>query len=149
MTDLLNGATILLGAASAPMRYTFTRNASDVASGSYTPTVFTDAAIELRIFAQDRKGAPASATPAMTLSVGSGLTRGLNTATATDVTMQLSAANLATLLGTAEAVRLGYVWAIRPAASAEFYRAFLGGDYDGYFVVAKQGYGGAESVKVA
>lgn len=149
MTDLLNGKTILIGAASAPLLVTFTRNASDVVSGSYTPPTFVDAAIELRIFAQDRKGNPASATPALTLSVGSGLTRALNTATATSVTVQLSTANLATLLGTAEAVRCGYVWAIRPTGAADFYRAFLGGDYDGFFVVAKQGYGGAESVKVA
>jgi len=146
MADLLNGATILIGAASAPMRYTFTRNAADTGGGA---TDYTSAAIELRIFAQDKKGTPASATPALTLSVGSGLTRGTNTVTVTDVTMQLSAANLVTLLGSAEAVRLGYVWAIRPAAAAEFYRAFLGEEYDGYFVIAKQGYGGAESVKVA
>ena len=149
MSDPLYGATILVGAASKPMGYRFTRNTADTVENGYTPTVFTNAAVELRIFVQDKKGMPSSSTPALTLSVGSGLTRGLNTATATTVTMQLSAANLATLLGTADAVRLGYAWAIRPAASAEFYRAFLGGDYDGYFVVAKQGYGGAESVKVA
>lgn len=145
MTEL-NGATILIGAASSPLRYTFTRNASDTGGSA---TVYTNAAIELRIFAQDKKGTPASAAPTLTLSVGSGLTRGTNTATVTDVTMQLTAANLATLLGTAEAARFGFVWCIRPAAASEFYRAFLGEEYDGYFVVAKQGYGGADAVKVA
>lgn len=149
MTDLLNGATILIGAATAPVEVTFTRNTADVVVGDKPATVYTDSAIELRIFSQNKKGEPSSATAALTLSVGSGLTRILNTATATAVTVQLSASNLATLLGTAEAVRCGYVWAIRPALAAEFYRAFLGGDYDGFFVVARQGYGGAESVKVA
>jgi hypothetical protein len=149
MTDLLNGATILIGAASPPILVTFSRNVADVVTGDYTPPTLVDVAVELRVFVQNRKGEPASATPALTLSVGSGLTRALNTATAASVTVQFSAANLASLIGTAEAVRYGYVWAIRPDGAADFYRAFLGNDYDGFFVVAKQGYGGAESVKVA
>ena len=149
MTDPLNGATLLIGAASAPILVTFTRNAADVVSGDYTPPTLVDVAVELRVFAQDKKGSPASATPALTLSVGSGLTRALNTATAASVTVQLSASQLASLLGSAESVRCGYVWAIRPAGAADYYRAFLGQEYDGYFVVARQGYGGAESVKVA
>lgn len=146
MTDPLNGATILIGAATPPLRYTFTRNANDTGDGA---TVYTDADIQLRIFAQDKKGVPASGTATLTLSIGSGLTRAANGATATAVTAQLSAANLATLIGTAESARCGYVWAIRPVGAADYYRAFLGDDYDGYFVVAKQGYGGAESIRVA
>jgi hypothetical protein len=149
MTDPLNGATLLIGAASPPTLVTFARNVADVVTGSYTPPTLVDVQVELRVFAQNKKGEPSSATPALTLSVGSGLTRALNTATASSVAVQLSAANVATLLGTAEAVRCGYVWAIRPVGAADYYRAFLGDDYDGYFVVAKQGYGGAESVKVA
>ena len=149
MTDPLNGATLLAGAASAPRGYIFTRNAADDGGDDIAVTIYTNADIEFRVTVQDKKGIPAADSPAVTLAIGSGLTRALNTATATAVIMQLSAANLATLLGTAEAVRCGYVWNIRPAAASEFYRAFLGDDFDGYFVVAKQGYGGAESVKVA
>jgi len=121
---------------------TFTRATADT-------TVLTDAAIELRIFAQSKAGVPSSATANLVLSVGSGLTRVTNSATVVSVSAQISATQLSTLLGTAEALKFGYVWAIRPAGATDYYRGFLGEDFDGYFVVAKQGYGGASSVKLS
>ena len=142
MSDDLNGKTLLIGAASPPLLATFTRAEND------STTDYEDADIQLRIFSQDKKGKPDSDTEDLTLSVGSGLTRATNTATVTAVTAQITTTQLSTLLGAAEAARYGYVWAIRPVGATDYIRAFLAEDYDGYFVVAKQGYGGAESVKV-
>lgn len=149
MTDDLNGKTLLIGAASPPLLVTFSRGENEALLNPEDRTDYTNADIELRIFPQDKKGVPSSAIPTLTLSVGSGLARGTNGPTATVVTAQLSSANLATLIGTAEAARFGYVWAIRPVGAADYYRAFLGQEFDGDFVVAKQGYGGADSVRVA
>jgi len=146
MTDSLAGKTILIGAAIAPQLVTFERSPNE--EGLPTPTVYTDSDIQLRIYSQDKKGKPDDNTPDLTLSVGSGLTRQTNTAAEVSVTMQITSSQLSNLLGTAEAARFGYVWAIRPVGAAEYFRAFLTDGYDGYFVVAREGYGGSESVKV-
>jgi hypothetical protein len=145
MSDYLDQKIITVGATSEPLLATFTRNALD------TTTDFTNASIQLRVFKQelDRKGAasPVADIPELTLSVGAGLTRLTNTATVTSVFAQFTSAQLVTLLGEAESVRYGYAWYIKPVGAADYYRTFLGTKFfDGYFIVARQGYMGVDEV---
>ena len=69
MTDALNGKTVLVGAGLAGLTWRFTRPSAD------TATNYTNAAISVRFFELDKKFKPISTTPALSLSIGSGITR--------------------------------------------------------------------------
>lgn len=136
MTDALNGKTVLVGAALAGLRWEFTRPSND------TTTVYTNSTISVRLFELDKKFKPISTTPALSLAVDSGLTRSTNTATTQAGLLTITATQLASLLGTAEAKNFAYAWYVQPPGY-EPVRAFVGDGYDGRFLLAKEGYAGS------
>jgi hypothetical protein len=137
VTDALNGKTVLVGAGLAGLTWAFTRPSAD------TVTNYTNASISVRFFELDKKFKPISTTPALSLSIGSGITRSTNTASSQAGLFQVTAAQLGTLLGTAEAKNFAYVWYIQPVGY-EAVRAFVGDGYDGRFLLAKEGYAGSQ-----
>lgn len=141
MADDLNGKTYYAGAAIAGLSWSFTRPSGD------TTTDYTGCAIALRIFEQSSKGVPVSNTPALSLSLTSGLTRITNTASSQAGRLEINSSQVGTLLGTAVAKRFGYTWSITPTGGAPL-RAPLGEGYDGWFILAQEGYAGSPSVKV-
>lgn len=136
MIDALRGQTVLAGAALSGLRWQFTRPSED------TTTNYTNSAITVRLFVLS-KGKPTSTTPDLILTIGSGLTRSTNTATTQAGLLAITPSQLATLLGTAEARQVAYAWYIQPTGY-ESVRAFVGGGYDGRFILAKEGYAGSE-----
>ena len=136
MTDALSGKTVLVGAALAGLRWEFTRPSAD------TTTVYTNSVISVRLFELDKKFKPLSTTPALALTINSGLTRTTNTATTQTGLLQITPQQLATLLGTAEAKYFAYAWYVQPPGY-EAVRAFVGDGYDGRFLLAKEGYAGS------
>lgn len=143
MSFVLNESTVFLGAASPPMEFKFSRPTED------TTTVYTDAVLKVYFFRQSAKGVPsAPATPTLTLTEGNGITRRTNTASLASFTVQLSASHLSTLFGTDDiaARRIGYIATLTPVGYAE-YQGLLQDDYDGWFIVARQGYVGNDVVK--
>jgi len=136
VTDALSGKTVLVGAALAGLRWEFTRPSAD------TTTVYTNSVISVRLFELDKKFKPLSTTPALALTINSGLTRTTNTATTQTGLLQITPQQLATLLGTAEAKYFAYAWYVQPPGY-EAVRAFVGDGYDGRFLLAKEGYAGS------
>ena len=136
MTDALSGKTVLVGAALAGLRWEFTRPSAD------TTTAYTNSVISVRLFELDKKFKPLSTTPALALTINSGLTRTTNTATTQTGLLQITPQQLATLLGTAEAKYFAYAWYVQPPGY-EAVRAFVGDGYDGRFLLAKEGYAGS------
>ena len=141
MTDALNGKTVLVGAALSGLRWEFTRPSND------TTTVYTNSTISVRLFELDKKFKPISTTPALSLAIGSGLTRSTNTATTQAGLLTITANQLVTLLGTAEAKNFAYAWYVQPPGY-ESVRAFVGDGYDGRFVLAKEGYAGSSDGEI-
>lgn len=143
MADDLNQKTYYIGAAIAGLSWSFTRPAAD------SVTNYTDCAIALRIYEQNSRGVPVAATPTLSLSLGNGLTRATNTASTQSGILEISATQAGNLLGTTSAAkRFGYVWSITPVGGAPL-RSPLGAGFDGWFVLAQEGYGGAAAVKPA
>lgn len=141
MTDALNGKTVLVGAALSGLRWEFTRPSND------TTTVYTNSTISVRLFELDKKFKPISTTPALSLAIGSGLTRSANTATTQAGLLTITANQLVTLLGTAEAKNFAYAWYVQPPGY-EPVRAFVGDGYDGRFLLAKEGYAGSSDGEI-
>lgn len=138
MNDDLNEKTYYTGTPIAGLSWSFTRPTGD------TRTVYTGCAIALRIFRQSAKGVPTSQTPTLSLSLTSGLNRVTDTASLQAGTLEINTTNL---LGDAIAARFGYVWSITPVGGAPL-RAPMGGGFDGWFVIAQEGYAGAASIKI-
>jgi hypothetical protein len=129
-----------------------------VATFSSDDIVLTDATYALEIYKLDgalqvvteggaevistktRKLPPLSATPNLTLTVGSGITVDTNTATLQELTFTITAAQLTTLLGSGTSAAYRYFWQITPSGGATQARP-LGGGYDGVFGLVAPGYG--------
>lgn len=141
MADDLNGKTYYAGAAIGGLSWSFTRPAGD------TTTNYTGCSISLRIFEQSAKGVPVLNTPVLSLSLASGLTRVTDTASSQTGRLEIGTSQVNTLLGAAVAKRFGYVWIITPVGGVPL-RAPLGQGFDGWFVIAQEGYAGSTSVKV-
>ena len=147
MTDTLDGKTLNSGAGSPPLQWTFTRPTAD------TTTVYTDAAIALVIHTTDSlqaSAAPSPTTAALTLTIGSGLTRSTNAAGSQVGRISITAAQLTTLRGTNNRQQCRYYWRVTPVG-AEPFTAFVNeatGGYDGVFYVVAPGYAGVDPAKV-
>lgn len=140
MADNLNGRTFYSNAAIGGILATFTRNEND------TTTDYTNSVITLAIYTQNAQGVPTNPTvPTLTLSVGAGLTRVVNTASAQSVQLVISEAQVGTLLGATTARRCGYAWSITPTGLAEI-RGPQGSGYQGFFIVAAEGYAGVKNI---
>jgi hypothetical protein len=144
MPDYLNQKIIPVGSLSEPLLVTIrNENESD-------PADLTDAQVQFRAFKQqtDRKGLviPVADTPDLTISVGTGLERKDNSPTVSSFFFQMNDAQLSALLGDANSVRYGYAWYVRPVGATDYYRAFLGGGFDGYFTVVREGYAGVDEI---
>ena len=143
MADDLNQKTYYAGAAIAGLSWSFTRPAAD------TVTDYTGCAIALRIYEQNSKGTPATTSPTLALSLGNGITRVANTASTQSGLLEITATQIGNLLGTTSAAkRFGYVWSITPTGGAPL-RAPLGGGFDGWFILAQEGYAGSSAIKPA
>lgn len=148
MADNLDGKVYPVGgAALTGLQYTLT-DASDA-----TPTL-VDAAISLRIFAltgtvkittegvldtKTRELPPTNATPDLTLTVGSGLTRTTNGENSQVGDILITKAQLTTLLGSAVLKAFSYTWVLTPVGVQDTARP-LGDGYDGVFALGREGY---------
>lgn len=142
MADELNGKTYYAGAAITGLSWSFTRPAADVV------TDYSNCAIALRIYEQSARGVPIATTPTLSLSLGNGLVRSVNTASVQSGLLEISATQVSNLLGTtAVAKKFGYVWSITPVGGSPL-RAPLGQGFDGSFAIAQEGYAGAPVIKV-
>jgi hypothetical protein len=146
--DDLDGKVYPVGTAGlVGLNYSFTRPAED------TTTDYTDAAIALRIFElngepkiidgaisdKTRQLPPLSPTPALVLTVGSGLERTTNTDDTQAGKISLTPGNLETLLGTNTLRAFSYFWVITPTGFQVATKP-LGDGYDGVFALAVEGY---------
>jgi hypothetical protein len=149
MADDLNGKIFPVGSAAlAGLTWAFTVAADD----DTTPTL-VGCAIALNIFElggtpklegtaigpKIRALAPLSTTPSLVLSLGAGLTRDDNLAKSQTGTLQISDAQLESLLGTATIKAFSYQWIITPTTGPTL-GTYLGGGYDGCFALGKQGW---------
>ena len=148
MADALDGKIYPVGTAGLEgMIYDFTQGQE-----KDEPSL-TDCAIYLRIFKlsgqvkftaegipdKTRALPPESATPSLTLSVGSGLTRVVNQAKHQTGSIKITAAQLITLLGTDNLGAYAYFWVITPATNGPSAKPLTEG-YDGVFGLVKEGY---------
>jgi len=141
--DDLKGKTFLAGAAIAGLSWSFTRPIADVS------TVYTNAAIAFKLFELVRtneKGVPLSSTPSLTLIIGSGLTREVNTASIQSGLLTVTQAIVSSLLLGSTIKQFSYVWSITPVGSSPI-RAAIGSGYDGRFSIAQEGYGGSTVIR--
>lgn len=146
MADTLDGKTLNSGAGSPPLQWSFTRPTVD------TTTVYTDAAIALVIFTTDSLKAsalPSPITPALTLSIGSGLTRTIDTDSSQVGRISITASQLTTLRGSNNRAQCRYYWRVTPVG-AEAFTAFVNeeGGYDGVFFVVAPGFAGVDPATV-
>jgi hypothetical protein len=146
--DDIDGKVFAVGtAAITGQRWTFTRPEAD------TTTVYTGAAIALRIFAlngspkisggeiteKTRQLPPTSSTPALTLTLGSGLTRTTDTASTQSGLLTITDQQLEALLGSATLRAFSYLWVVTPANANPLSKP-LGEGYDGVFALAAEGW---------
>lgn len=135
MADVLGNRTYLAGAAITAKHFTFTRSAQDTASTS--PTDYTDSDVELVLY-----NSPTAASPTLTLTVGSGLTKVTNTADVQTVALTISEGQVATLLGAADSVTVAYAWSITPTGGVPI-RAEKGAGVNGSFTIEKESRAGS------
>jgi hypothetical protein len=148
MSDYLDGKVYPVGTAGIEgVGFSFTR-----------PTDITDyslenAAVALRIWQLDgalkltdgvisdktRALPPVTGGPSLTLVIGEGLTRTTNTAALTEGNIQITQAQLVTLLGAVNGRACSYQWVITPVGYGPANKP-LGEGYSGVFAVVKDGY---------
>lgn len=147
MADYLDGKVYPVGTAGIEgVGFSFTR-----------PTGITDyslenAAVALRIWQLDgalkladgvianrSKLPPVEGGPTLTLAINQGLTRTTNTAALTEGNIQITQAQLVTLLGAVNARACSYQWVITPVGYGPAQKP-LGEGYSGVFAVVKDGY---------
>ena len=147
MSNILQGKTLNSGADSPPMKWTFTRPTGD------TEIDYTGAAIRLLVFPATtlkENALPTDAnTPALTLSIGSGLTRETNTPSVQAGTLTFTSSQLVTLLGTANRGQYRFLMDVQPSGGSRF-TSFVGeiGGYDGIFYVTRPGFAGVDPALV-
>jgi hypothetical protein len=149
MANILQSQTLNAGADSPPLSWTITRPATD------TTTSYVDAAVRLLVFpAADAVGKVVKpealpvnvTTPALTLSIGSGLTRTTNTASVIGGLITITSSQLTTLLGaTANRGQYRFFFDVQPVGFSRF-TAFVGDTaaYDGIFYVVRPGFAGMD-----
>ena len=156
MADYLDGKIYPVGTAGLEgIEYTFTRALDG------TPPDLTNAAIALRIYKLEgvvkftadgipdktRALPPVAGGPALTLALGTGLTRSTNTADTQTVAVQITQAQLSTLLGAGVAAAFCYQWVITPVGHGPASKPLSEG-YDGVFGLVREGYSLEAAAKV-
>ena len=147
MANILQGKTLNSGADSPPLQWAFTRPEAD------TTTDYTGAAIRLLVFPAaglKENALPTDADdPALTLSLGSGLTRTTDTASLQAGVLTFTSIQLKNLLGAAQRGQYRFFLDIEPSGAARF-TSFVGeeGGYDGVFFVVKPGFAGVDPALV-
>ena len=150
MADDLNGKIYPAGtAAMTGLHWSFTVAPDD----DKTPTL-VDAAIALRIFRltgnvsagdldKTRQLPPEPGAPTKVLTLGNGLTRDAdegNEAKLQSGDLTITAADTLVLLGDANVAAFKYFWVITPV-NANPIATYLGGGYDGLFLLGREGWG--------
>ena len=148
MADYLDGKIYPVGTAGIEgVGFTFTR------PDGITDYSLVDAAVALRIWPlvgtvkfsdggipdKTRALPPATGGPTLTLAIGQGLTRTTNTAGLMEGTIQLTQAQLTTLLGAATVGAYSYQWVITPVGYGPANKP-LGEGYSGVFGLVLEGY---------
>jgi hypothetical protein len=149
--DALDGKIYPVGtAAMTGLNWSFT-----VAEDDTTTPTLVDCALAFRIFElsgtpkleslalgpKARALAPASASPALVLTLSSGLSRTTNMAKSQIGTLTITDGQLEALLGATAVIKgFRYKWIITPVG-ANPVATHIGGGYDGIFALGREGYG--------